>query len=174
MEAVDVVLLIILGFAAVSGFRKGFIMELVSILAFILAIIGGFKLLHIGIEVLQDQFNLTGRLVPYLAFLLIFIGIILLMNILGRVVKKAIDMTLLGSVDNFAGSLMGALKWAFGLSVLIWIFNYFQINPLDMSTRESPVYAFVEGFAPKVVEYIAIVLPFADGAFGSIEQIAAR
>ena len=145
-------------------------MELVSILAFVLAIIGGFKLLHLGMDLLQDQFHLSGKLLPYLSFLLIFVCIILLVNILGRVIKKVIDLTLLGGVDSLAGALVGVLKWTFGLSALLWIFNYFQLNPFHNESH-SWLYAFIEGFAPQVVEYISIVLPFADGIFTSIEQI---
>ena len=146
-------------------------MEIVSILAFIIAIIGGFKLLHEGIEFLQVHFHLSGKLLPYLSFLIIFIGIIILMNILGKVLKKVIDMTLLGGFDNVAGGLMGVFKWAFGLSVLIWIFNYFEINIVETYADEASVYPLIASFAPKVVEYISVILPFASDLFSSVETI---
>jgi len=146
-------------------------MEIVSILAFILAVIGGFKLLHEGIDFLQVHFHLSGKLLPYLSFLIIFVGIIILMNILGKALKKVLDMSLLGGLDNVAGALMGVFKWAFGLSVLIWIFNYFEINIVEAHADETFVYPLISSFAPKVVEYISVILPFASDIFSSVEKI---
>lgn len=146
-------------------------MEMVSILALILAVIGGFKLLHEGMDFLQDKFDLSGKLLPYLSFLLIFIAIIVLVNLIGRAVKKMLDMTLLGSFDNLAGALIGVFKWAFGLSVLIWIFNYFEINPINQYSDEAILYPMVTSFAPSVVNYISTLLPFAEDLFSSVQEI---
>ena len=172
MKTVDIILLIILGLGAIQGFRKGLIMEIVSIVAFVLAIIGGFKLLHIGIDFLSDHFQLSVKILPYLSFLIIFIGIIILINLLGKAAKKVLDMTLLGSFDNFAGAALGIFKWAFGLSSLIWIFNYFEINILENYVDNTIIYPMVSSFAPKVVKYIAVFLPFADDIFSSVEKIS--
>ena len=127
MKGIDIVLLAIIALGAIQGYRKGFLMEVVSISAFIVAVIAGFKLLHVGIDFLRDNFHLSGKWLPYLSFLLIFVGIIILMNVIGRAVKKVLDMTLFGGFDNMVGALVGSFKWIFGISVLIWIFNYFQI-----------------------------------------------
>ena len=147
-------------------------MEIVSILAFILAVIGAFKLLQVGMEFIQENFQLSGKLLPYLTFIMIFIAIIILVNLVGKSVKKMLDMTLLGSFDNLAGAIVGLFKWAFGISVLIWIFNYFQINPIVKYSEDSIVYPLVVSFAPTVVEYISAVLPFAKDLFSSVREVA--
>ena len=147
-------------------------MEIVSILAFILAVIGAFKLLQVGMEFIQENFQLSGKLLPYLTFIIIFIAIIILTNLVGKSVKKMLDMTLLGSFDNLAGAIVGLFKWAFGISVLIWIFNYFQINPIVKYSEDSIVYPLVVSFAPTVVEYISAVLPFAKDLFSSVREVA--
>ena len=147
-------------------------MEIVSILAFILAVIGAFKLLHEGMNFLQENFQLSGKLLPYLSFLLIFVAIIIMVNLLGKAVKKMLDMTLLGSFDSLAGALIGIFKWAFGLSVLIWIFNYFQINPIDKYAEDSIVYPMIHSFAPTVIDYISALLPFAKDLFSSVQEVA--
>ena len=172
MKTVDIILLIILGLGAIQGFRKGLIMEIVSIVAFVLAIIGGFQLLHTGIDLLRDYFHLAGKMLPYLSFLIIFIGIIILINLLGKAVNNVLDMTLLRSFDNFVGAVLGIVKWTFGLSVLIWIFTYFEINILENYVDNTIIYPMVSSFAPKVVEYIAVFLPFADDIFSSVEKIS--
>lgn len=172
MSTLDIIIIAILGIAAFSGFRTGFVMEIVSIAALVLGIIGGFVLLHEGIDFLQFQFDLTGELIPYLAFLLIFLSIIILVNLLGRVTKKALDLTLLGSIDNVAGALVSVFKWSFGLSVLIWIFEYFDLNPLQRFTAESSLYPIIADVAPSIMDLISVLLPFTEDLFSLVEQVA--
>lgn len=171
MNTVDIVLLIILVIGAIKGFRKGFVMEIVSIVALILAIFVGFKLLYEGISFLQDQFQLSGNFLPYLSFILLFIATILLVNVIGKAIKKVLDLTLLGGIDNIAGGILGLLKWGFGLSALLWIFNYFEINPLEKYVDGAVVYPFVVTIAPNVISFIASILPFSGDILDSAEKL---
>ena len=172
MNTLDIILIVILGIGAVTGFRRGFIMEIVSILAFILAIIGAFKLLQVGMTFMQENFQLSGKLLPYLTFIIIFVAIVILVNLIGKAIKKMLDMTLLGSFDNLAGALIGILKWTFGLSVLFWIFNYFQFNPIERYSENSFIYPQVVSFAPVVVDYISALLPFAKDLFSTVQEVS--
>jgi len=171
LNTVDLVILAILIFGAISGFRKGFVMEVISLLALIFAIFIGFKLLHEGINFLRDQFDLSGNFLPYLSFILLFIGTILLMNLVGKGLKSVLNMTLLGGVDNIAGGIFGLLKWSFGISALLWIFNYFQINPLENYVDSAVVYPIILSVAPTVVSVIAGILPISDDFFRSTEKL---
>ncbi len=171
MNKVDIVQVIILIIGAFSGFKKGFVMEVISSLALILAIYVGFKLLHEGISFLQEQFDLSGNFLPYLSFILLFVGTILLVNIIGKAVKKVLDLTLLGSIDNVAGGILGILKWGFGISVLLWIFNYFEINPLENYIDGAVIYPFVVTIAPNVISFITAILPFSGDILDSAEKI---
>ena len=58
-------MLVPLVFGAVMGFRKGFLLEIVGILAFVLGIIGGFKLMELGMTYLDDYFEdfIAGRII---------------------------------------------------------------------------------------------------------------
>ena len=148
MSTVDIVLIILLLYGGYRGYKKGLLLEVIAIAAFILAIIGAFKLLHEGMAFLDQHFSISGQILPYLAFILIFILIIILVNMLGKWVKKVIDMTLLGSFDNFAGGIIGILKWAFALSILIWITTSFNVSLSEQWTSGSVIYPYVEVFAP--------------------------
>ena len=69
-----------------------------------------------GMTLLDQYFEDFDNLLPFISFLIIFLAILLLVNMLGKVVKKMVDMTLLGGVDRFAGAIVGIAKWAIGLS----------------------------------------------------------
>lgn len=171
MNALDIILLIPLAYGAYRGFRKGFLLEIIAIFAFVLAIIGGFKLLHLGMDLLDQHFNISGELLPYVAFILIFILIILLVNLLGKLVKKVVDMTLLGSIDNLAGAILSVIKWAFGISIVLWLSTSFGVEIPSQYTKESWLYPYILPFAPVVVEYFSTLVPFAHDLFDTIKNM---
>ena len=157
-------------FAGYKGFQKGFVLEILTILAFILAIIGGFKLLHLGMAFLSSQFHLQGQLVPILAFALIFIGIIIIVNILGKFLKSILNMTLLGPVDNIAGAIVAILKWGFGLSLILWLSNIFGFQFPNHWIGNSLLYPFLITWAPQVMEAFSAIIPFTDDLFKMVRE----
>ncbi len=163
-------MLIPLIFGAISGFKKGLLLEVIGILAFILAIIGGFKLMEFGMTKLDDYLDGFDNLLPFISFLIIFLAIILLVNLLGKAVKKMVDMTLLGGVDNIAGAVIGIAKWAIGLSIVLWLLNNYGIE-LPGQDQELVLYPFLTELAPNVIEAAAFVLPFAQDMFDSIKEL---
>ncbi len=146
-------------------------MELATILAFVLAIIGGFKLLHWGMGLLDKHFEINGTLLPYISFILIFIGIVLLVNLIGKMLKRVLDMTLLGSLDAFAGGLVGLLKWTFGVSVILWLSTNVGLFVPPEYIDESLLYLYIVNIAPTVVEYVAILWPMAEDLFHPIKEL---
>ncbi|MTI20260.1 CvpA family protein [Fulvivirga sp. RKSG066] len=171
MSTIDIVLLIPLLFGAYKGFKKGFLLEVIAILAFILAIIGGFKLLHLAMDFLDQNFSIQGDLLPYIAFIAIFIAIILGVNLLGKALKRVIDLTLLGTVDNLAGLIISVLKWAFGLSVILWLTDSFGFNLPEEWLDGSLLYPIILPFAPTVVDYFSALIPFAHDLFDMIKSM---
>jgi membrane protein required for colicin V production len=171
LNTLDIIILVPLLFGAYHGFKKGFLMEIVSLLAFVLAIIGGFKLLHTGMELLDQHFDINGNLLPYVAFIVIFILIVIGLNMLGKMIKKALDMTLLGSVDNIAGLILGTLKWAFGISILLWLTSYVGLLLPEEYINQSMFFGYVEPIAPVTVDYISTIFPFANDLFEMIEGL---
>jgi membrane protein required for colicin V production len=171
LNTIDIIILIPLIYGTYRGFKKGFLMELATILAFVLAIIGGFKLLHWGMNLLDQHFDINGNILPYLAFILIFIGIVLLVNLIGKALKTVLDMTLLGSVDSLAGAIVGLLKWTFGVSVILWLTTNVGLLIPTAYINESQLYPYIVNIAPTVVEYVAILWPMAEDIFHPIKEL---
>jgi membrane protein required for colicin V production len=146
-------------------------MELVGFAALILAILGAFKLLHTGIEILSTHFPDLGTILPIIAFIIIFVGIIIIINLLGRALKNMMDLTILGAFDSVAGALLGIFKWAFLLSITVWLMDMIHINLPEDMTENSYLYPYIADFAPKIGSYVAAVFPFADNLFDSIRDL---
>lgn len=152
------------------GFRKGLLLEVVGILAFVLGIIGGFKLMELGMTYLDDYFEEFDHLLPFISFLVIFLGILLLVNLLGKAVKKVVDMTLLGGVDKFAGAVVGMAKWAIGLSLILWLMDNFGIR-LPGQDEDLVLYPYLAELGPNLIKSLSVILPFAEEMIESIKEL---
>jgi membrane protein required for colicin V production len=104
MKTLDLLIIVPLLWGAYIGYKQGLLMSLVGILAFVLAVILGFKLMDTGLDLLKPYFSSSNRFLPYIAFAAIFFPIILLVNKLGQLLRKSIQYTLIGSFDSMAGS----------------------------------------------------------------------
>ncbi|HEY9117480.1 MAG TPA: CvpA family protein, partial [Roseivirga sp.] len=157
-------------FGAVLGFKKGLLLEIFGVLAFVLAIIGGFKLMEVGMVYLSEYFEDFDQLLPFISFIIIFLAIILLVNMLGKLLKKVVDMTLLGGFDKFAGAILGLVKWAIGVSILLWLVNNFGIE-LPGQNEDLVLYPFLTELGPKLIASLDVVLPFAKEMLESIKDL---
>ncbi|WNB18215.1 CvpA family protein [Marivirga arenosa] len=170
MKTLDILLLIPLLFGAYLGYKKGLLLEIVSLVALIVAIIGAFKLLDFGMDLLQPYFENWEQALPIISFILLFVGILLLVNLVGKVVKKILDMTLLGGLDNFAGSVIGLLKWAFGVSLVLWLGESIEISISADMAEGTYIYPIVASIAPFVVELISDYMPFIQEVFDQLKS----
>lgn len=160
MSKIDLVLVLFVAFGAWSGYRHGFLLELFSVLALVLGILGAFKLMSMGIEYLEQNLEMDQRLLPFVSFALIFLAILGLVTWLGRRLRNSIDKTFLGKVDQWMGLGLGAFKTLFVLSVLLWIIDSFKVKIPTQYTDGAWLYPFTARLAPEVAAWLAGFIPF--------------
>lgn len=160
MSAVDIALIVFILIGAVSGYREGFLMELFSLAALVLGILGAFKLMGIAIVWLGEEFDINETILPYVAFAVVFIAILICVRLLGKLIKISIDKTFLGRIDEAAGSLLGMVKVVFLLSVGLWILDALDFDLPEKWTNEAWLLPKVESFAPEVTMWLAEYIPF--------------
>jgi membrane protein required for colicin V production len=171
LSILDIILIILFAFGAYHGYKKGLILELITIIAFILAIIGGFKLIHIGMEYLSRMYDGFGSFLPFVAFLVIFVLIIILVNTIGSILKKIIDWTPLGVVDNFAGALLGILKWALGVSIVFWVITTLNFDFISDSVQNSKILPFTNKILTSVGDFISTIFPSFDDFINTLKEL---
>jgi membrane protein required for colicin V production len=160
LSKIDILIGILFLLGAYKGYKDGFLMGLVSLLAIVLGIFLGFKLMGAGMIFLQKQFNADQSTLPYISFFAIFILVIVLVTWLGRRIRNAIDKTFLGRVDETMGALLGAFKTLFMISVLLWIADSLKFSPPSEWTMGAWLYPFTARLAPELAGWIAQFLPF--------------
>lgn len=165
MSSVDVGLVIVAVLGTYNGYKAGFIMSLISLLAVILGLLGGIKLMGYGMAFLQSRFSVTAAMLPYISFGIVFLVIVLAVSLLGRALKASIDKNFLGSIDQALGGIMGLFKVLFMTSTCLWILSSMSIFQHAAWIEKSWLYPKVAGFAPWLTSIIANVIPTFRGIF---------
>lgn len=160
MKAIDIILLLMILAGAVQGYRSGFVVELFSLIGVFLGIIGGFKLMGMAMIMLDNRFNINEKVLPYLAFGVVFVAIVIIVSLLGRMIKTSLNQSVLGSADAIVGGVLGIARAAFMLSVVIWIADALNIKALDRWAADSLLYPTLARFAPKVTDWAGDLIPF--------------
>lgn len=159
MSPADIVLGLLVLLGAWSGYKEGFLMELISLTAILLGVLCGFKLMGEGMILLEEKFNADKSTLPYLSFAVIFIIIVVLVRLIGKLVKNSIDKSFLGTVDQAMGGALGAFKTLFLISIVLWIADSLRLTPKVAWTEGSWLYPFTATLAPRTAEWIGGFLP---------------
>ncbi len=170
MTILDIILIALLGIGALSGFQQGLIVEVFSFLAFFL---GLFFALELTIPVSVALFGSSsffdiGAIVVFIA---LFILLSLAVKAGARAIKKAVDLTFLGSMDNLLGSAAGVLKWAFIISVTFWVFDSVGLTFVERYTDRSLFFPYIVSIGPVVFEWVSILLPFVKDLIDSMNDL---
>ena len=109
MTALDIIVLLLVGFGLVRGAMRGFVGEMLSLASWVAAILA-LKLLHAPVATALEGPVGTSSGAAVLAFALVF-GIVLLAGkLLARRLGGATRRSVIGPVDRILGGGFGALK----------------------------------------------------------------
>lgn len=115
LTALDIITLLLVGGGLVAGFLRGFVFEVLSLAAWIAAIVA-LKFLHTpATTALQDS---IGSGAAVLAFALVFGIVFFAVKLLARRIGGATKRSVVGPVDRILGGGFGALKGLIGATLL--------------------------------------------------------
>jgi membrane protein required for colicin V production len=150
MNIFDVIILIITSISLIIGIKKGFIMAIATLVASILGIIGA--VLFSGIVAGWLSENKTfGNYVPIISFLILFVGIIIAVLLLAKLIDTLIKTVHLGWLNRIGGGIFLVFKTMFLVSIFILIIDFFGFGTKIISyekREKSFLFAPIERFAP--------------------------
>jgi membrane protein required for colicin V production len=123
MNFIDAIIVIILILAAVSGFINGLVKEVASLAALILGIWGAIKFSNFTAARLYDYFDMTGKYVGIISFIVTFLVIVVIIHFIGLLVDKLMEAVALGFVNRLLGIVFGLFKSVLILSVVFVVLN---------------------------------------------------
>jgi membrane protein required for colicin V production len=152
MNYLDIIIAIILFLFGFKGFRKGLIIEVVTLLAFALGIYGAMHFSDFTAEHLQDVMEINPKYLNTIAFVLTFIILVIVVNLIGRAVTNMIKAMNLGFFNKLGGAIFGVAKGVLLCSIFVMVLNNFQlIGVVKPEVREqSKLYPYIEETVPYV------------------------
>lgn len=166
---IDILFFILMLIAVFKGYSKGFIVALFSVVAFIVGLAAALKLSAIAAQKLSGTFNTSGKWLPVLSFLVVFIGVVLLIRLGARIIQGSIELAMLGWINRIAGIVLYALLYAILFSV--FLFYAVQLHVFsDESIAASNIYPYIQPLGPKVIDSLGTVIPWFKDMFSQLER----
>jgi membrane protein required for colicin V production len=157
MNWLDAIIVVILILSLVTGFINGLVKEVASLSALILGIWGAIKFSTFTAEKLYDYFDMTGRYVGVIAFLITFGIIVVIIHFIGILADKVVSAASLGFINRILGIVFGLIK-----SMLIMSVFFVVLNAIDArrpflpkkTIEESKFYNPISDIAPAIFPII--------------------
>jgi membrane protein required for colicin V production len=166
---IDIVFLFIMVLAIFKGLRKGFILGIFSLLAFIIGLAAALKLSALVAAYLQKDVIAASRWLPVLSFLLVFIAVMLLVGLGARLIKKTVDLAMLGWLDRLGGMVLYIIIYTIIFSIILF-FTEKLLFQKPQVIAGSVVYKYVVPWGPKVINNLGNIIPFFRGMFIQLES----
>ncbi|MBN2165273.1 MAG: CvpA family protein [Marinilabiliaceae bacterium] len=155
MNYFDIVVGIILIIAIIKGFKNGLILELASLIALILGVLGAILLSSWAETFIRQWWD--WKYLGAVAFLITFIGIVLGIHLLAKLINEMVKLAALNTLNRILGAVFSMFKYAFIVSILFSVIDYFRWSNSIMSSQQqesSKLYIPITKFAPTIFPYL--------------------
>ncbi|HXB06860.1 MAG TPA: CvpA family protein [Puia sp.] len=167
--AIDVLFIVFLLLAIFRGLRHGFIIAVVSLAAWIIGIAAAIKLSAVVASYGRTHMHLPPRWLPVLAFLLVFLVVVLALHGIAKLIEKAVDLAMMGWFNKLIGVLLYAFLYITTLSVLL--FYAVQIHLISAHTVSvSVTYPYIRPWGRTVFDGFGKFVPWFEGMFAQLED----
>lgn len=154
MNSLDIILAIFLVIGLIQGLRKGLFVELASLVGLVLGVVGAIYFSDIVADFLASFVSWGEQTLNLASFAITFIGIVILISFIAKLLTKTANLVALGLVNKLMGGLFGVLKTAFFLSILLLLLNSIgkELPFINEEARDdSNLYTPVASLAPMVL-----------------------
>jgi len=159
---IDMVLGVLLLWGIINGFRRGFIVEVASLLALVLGVWGGIRWSHGVADFVRLQWGWEGAYIPQVSFAITFVGIVIVVWLVGKLLTQVLKMIALNIFNRIAGGAFGLMKFAILLGVLIQLWNTIDpkghIWPRE-DRNNSLLYPYVESLSTTLFPQLQELIP---------------
>ncbi len=155
---IDLICIILLVFAIYKGIQNGLVVAAFSFLGIIIGMAAALKLSAIVARSLASYTQIAAGWLPFVAFLLILIGVWLLVRMAAAVIQTAFEMAFLGWFNKLAGIILYSALYLTLFSILLFYANKLQLlNTVNLS--DSKTYHYLEPIGPAVMDLFSYLLP---------------
>jgi membrane protein required for colicin V production len=165
---IDLLFLLLMIMALFRGLRHGLILSVLSALAWIVGLAAAIKLSATVALLLKNSMHLSARWLPVLAFVLVFLAVVLVIRWAAKLAEAGLDLAMMGWLNKLGGILLYAALYTVVLSVLLFYALQVHVVSADSAAR-SVTYPFIHSWGPAVIEWFGKLIPFFKGMFAQLE-----
>ncbi len=166
---IDIAFIIVLVIAIFKGLRKGLILGIFSLLAFIIGLAAALKLSVIVAAYLKNSAGSFSKWLPLISFMLAFIAVIFLVGLLARIIKKTMRFAMLGWLDSLGGMILYIALYTIIFSVFLFFAEkLFLIQPSTI--QDSKLSSYIAPWGPKVIDNLGKIIPVFKDMFAHLQE----
>ena len=155
MEIIDLIILIPLIYGAWKGFKKGFIMELFTILALLIGLYAAFHFSDKITEMIVGKTHEKPGYLPAISFLLLFLAVGAMVYFGGKALEQVLKIAQLSFLNKGIGALIGILKWGYLIGCVFVFIQSIDTNErfITKNNKEKAI------LYPAVTGLVSITIP---------------
>ena len=155
----DIFFAIPLIWGIVRGLMSGFIRSLSVFVGLILGITLAQTYAADLSPTIQEWFTLSARQCLSIAYVTIFVAVMIVVAIIARILDKFLHLILLGWLNKLLGAIFGFFKWAIILSFFVMVIEYANSKFEFLSQEkksESLLYEPIKEIVPTIMPYVEL------------------
>lgn len=153
--------------AIFKGLRRGLLLAVFSIVAFIIGIAAAMKLSAVVAGYLSDTTHVSAGWLPVISFLLVLLTVIIVVRVIIRMLGSATQFAGLGIINKLAGVALYLLIYTFMYSILLFYAVKIKLITQD-GMNESVSYPFIAPWGPYIIDKLGILIPLFKDLFSEL------
>ena len=137
MNLIDLIIIALLGYGLIRGYKKGLIIELSSFFGVFISFFISINLDDIVSKNILELININFDILNIIVFILIFLISYSAIIFIAKGFTKLIKFVYLGLLNSLLGSLFGGLKLLLILMIIVKIIFSFNLIPMKMLSESN-------------------------------------
>jgi membrane protein required for colicin V production len=120
---IDVICILFYALGIFKGLSKGLLAALLTLIGYFIALMLAIRFGSTIAQLVKDTFGISGIWIPYVTFLLLFLGVILFVRLLISVFNKGLDLVMLGWLNKLGGVFFYLLLYTLILIIIFYLIS---------------------------------------------------
>lgn len=166
---IDIILIALFGLAIFKGLSKGAVGAVFSILGWLVGLAAALKLSAWVAGWMKAQAHLDARWVPFLAFLVVFVGVTILVRMVAGILEKTLELAWLGWANKLIGVVCYLVLYGMGSSIILFYLQ--QLGWVSPETiANSKFWSWLAPFGPAAIEGLGQLIPWFRNMFDELKD----
>ena len=166
---IDIVFIFLMIFALIKGYRNGFVVAVFSFFGIIIGLAAAMKFSTVVAEWLKNSTHISTAWLPFLSFLIVMIGILIIVRLTAKLIQTALELVMLGWLNKLSGIVLYAILFIIVYSVLLFYADKLHLFK-DDTLHNSLSYSFIQPWGPKAINLFGTIIPLFNGMFDELSH----